>query len=154
MSVSSLALINDTYERKMTLYDLFDKYLSSLRKSTATNYQCYINDFKSFFKNKDLYDVNVNDIQEFVDYKVSLELKEVTVYRYYSILKTIFNYAISHEYLQTNPCKNVKIKFSIRSDMRKINYSRRYIRKVIKLFNKTKLRFIVLTAVHTRNEKN
>lgn len=141
-------------EKKITLYNLFDEYLSTLRQNTATTYQFYINDFKNFFENKDLYEINVNDIQKFVNYKVKLKLEDVTVYRYYSILKTIFNYAISHEYLQKNPCVGVKVKFAIRSEMRKINYSKKYIKKIKKTFKKTKLYYIVYTALHTRNEKN
>lgn len=154
MSYSSLALATNTYERQMMLYDLFDEYLKSLKEESSKTYQTYINDFKNFFENKDLYEVNVNDIQKFVNYKVKLKLEDVTVYRYYSILKTIFNYAISHEYLQKNPCVGVKVKYAVRSKMRKINYSRRYIRKVSKLFKNTSLYYIVYTALHTRNEKN
>lgn len=141
-------------EKKITLYNLFDEYLSTLRQNTATTYQFYINDFKCFIEDKELQDVNVNDIQKYINYKVKSKLKDVTVYRYYSMLKTIFNYAISHEYLQKNPCVGVKVKYAVRSDMRKINYSRRYIRKVSKLFKKTRLYYIVFTALHTRNEKN
>lgn len=141
-------------EKKITLYNLFDEYLSTLRQNTATTYQFYINDFKCFVEDKELQDVNVNDIQKYINYKVKSKLKDVTVYRYYSILKTIFNYAISHEYLQKNPCKGVKVKFAIRSEMRKINYSKKYIKKIKKTFKKTKLYYIVYTALHTRNEKN
>jgi len=154
MSYSSLALATNTYERQMMLYDLFDEYLKSLKEESSKTYQTYINDFKNFFENKDLYEVNVNDIQKYINYKVKSKLKDVTVYRYYSILKTIFNYAISHEYLQKNPCKGVKVKFAIRSEMRKINYSKKYIKKIKKTFKKTKLYYIVYTALHTRNEKN
>ena len=89
MSYSSLALATNTYERQMMLYDLFDEYLKSLKEESSKTYQTYINDFKNFFENKDLYEINVNDIQKFVNYKVKLKLEDVTVYRYYSILKTI-----------------------------------------------------------------
>lgn len=154
MSVSSLALINDTYERKMTLYELFDEYLSTLKKTTATTYQFYINDFKYFVENKELQEVTVNDIQTYINYKITANLKDVTVFQYFSMINTIFNYAVSHNYLDTNPCENVKVKRVYRSAPRNIDYSKRYIKKLLKLFKKTKLQSIVLVAVHTRNEKS
>ena len=101
---SNLALVASTNERKITLYDLFDRYLKSVSKASADNIKYYINDFKELIEDKDLVDVTVDDIQFYIDYKKSLKLKDTTIYRYYRVLVTIFNYAVSHEYIDKNPC--------------------------------------------------
>lgn len=87
------------------LYDLFNEYLNSISKSSSECIKYYIKDFKNFFiQNKHISCITVNDIQKYINYKRSFNLKDTTLYRYYRMIKTIFNYAISHEYLEKNPC--------------------------------------------------
>lgn len=140
-----------TNERKIKLYELFDEYLETLSSSSYTTINYYIQDFKKYISNKNVSRINVNDIQKYINSKKSANLKETTVYRYYRLLKTIFNYAISHEYIEKNPCCGVSIKHALRSYIKNIDYSRKYIKKLLKLFKNTKLYYIVLVALHTRN---
>ncbi len=104
LASSNLVQVASTYERKITLYDLFDEYLKSLNKSSADNIKYYIRDFKNIIENKQIEDVSVNDIQLYLNYKKNMNLKSTTIFRYYRMLKTIFNYAISHNYIDKNPC--------------------------------------------------
>lgn len=102
-ALTSLALAS-TCKREITLYELIDDYLSSLSKASYNTLKYYTNDFKHIISNKKLIDVNINDIQRFINYKRSMNLKETTIYRYYRMLQTIFNYAVSHKYINKNPC--------------------------------------------------
>lgn len=154
MNYNSFLAYASTNKREIKLYELFDEYLQTLSSSSYTTIKYYIEDFKKFIFNKNVFDVTVNDIQKYINYKKALNLKDTTIYRYYRLLKTIFNYAISHEYIDKNPCANVSVKHAHRSHIKNIDYSRKYIKKLLKLFRNTKLYYIVLVAVHTRYAKS
>lgn len=94
-----------TNERQITLYELFDRYLESLNKTSADSIKYYINDFKNYMKNDYLINITVDNIQDLINYKRCMLLKDTTIYRYYRMLKTIFNYAVSHDYIDKNPCE-------------------------------------------------
>ncbi|MCI8519739.1 MAG: hypothetical protein HFJ51_06900, partial [Clostridia bacterium] len=123
-------------------------------KTSADNIKYYINDFKKFMKNGYLTNITVDDIQNFINYKRCMLLKDTTVYRYYRMLKTIFNYAISHKYIVENPCCGVKVNHVLREYVKDIDYSKKYIKQLKKLFKNTKLYFFVLLDLHTRYEKS
>lgn len=146
---TSLTLVS-TNEREILLYDLFNEYLNSISINSRETISYYIKDFKKFICNKSISEVNVNDIQKYINYKRSINLKDTSIYRYYRMLKTIFNYAISHEYIEKNPCMGVSVKHKPRGSIRNIDYSKKYIRKLLKLYKNTKLYYIVLIAIHTR----
>lgn len=101
---TNLALVASTSKREIDLYTLLDEYLITVSKESAKSISYYIGDFKKFLENKYISNVTVNDIQRYINYKSSLNLKDTTIYRYYRMLKTIFNYAVSHEYIEKNPC--------------------------------------------------
>lgn len=143
-----------TNKREIKLYELFDEYLQTLSSSSYTTIKYYIKDFKKFICNKNVSEVTVNDIQRYINYKKALNLKDTTIYRYYRFIKTIFNYAISHEYIEKNPCTGVTVKHTHHTHIRNIDYSRKYIKKLLRLFKNTKLYYIVLIAVHTRYAKD
>ncbi len=154
MFQSSNLAYASTNKREIKLYELFDEYLMTLSSSSYATIKYYIEDFKKFICNKNVSEVTVNDIQKYINYKKALNLKDTTIYRYYRFIKTIFNYAISHEYIEKNPCVGVKIKYTPRSHIRNIDYSRKFIKKLLKLFRHTKLYYVVLIAVHTRYAKD
>ncbi len=136
--------------KQIRLYDLFDEYLLSISIDSSKCLKYYIRDFEKYFENKYIDEFNVNDIQRFINNKISHNLKDTTIYRYYRMLKTIFNYAVSHEYISKNPCCGVKVKHKLRADIKALDYSKRYIKSLLKLYKKTVIYYIVLIAVHTR----
>lgn len=147
----SLAHVANTNIRQyITLYALFDEYLESISEKSRDTISYYLNDFKKVVEDKDILAVTVNDIQKYINYKKSQNLKDSTLFRYYRMLITVFNYALSHEYIEKNLVKNVNVK-SQYSETRDIDYSKKYIRSLLKLFKKTNLYYIVLIALHTRN---
>lgn len=105
ISTSNLALVASTNEREITLHDLCDMYLQILSKSSLKSIKYYLQDFENFISNKYISDITVNDIQSYVNFKKAINIKNTSIYRYFSSLKTLFNYAISHEYIDKNPCK-------------------------------------------------
>lgn len=151
---NNLVLDTSTNERQILLYELFDEYLRTLSNSSHSSIRYYIEDFKRHVENKYVLYVTIDDIQNYINYKKDLNLKDSTVYRYYRMLKTIFNYAISHKYLKENPCVGVKVKHQLRCPLKNINYSKSYIKKLLKLYKHTNLYYIVLIALHSRYEKN
>lgn len=151
---NNLVLFASTNERQILLYELFDKYLKTLSSSSYNTIKYYIEDFKKHMGNKYILDITVDDIQYYINYKKDLNLKDSTIYRYYRMLKTIFNYAISHKYLKENPCVGVKVKHQLRCALKNINYSKSYIKKLLKLYKHTNLYYIVLIALHSRYEKS
>lgn len=153
LSSNNLALVASTNERQISLYDLFDEYLNCLKENSKRTIKYYIEDFKRTVSNKLLSQVDVNDIQKYINTKVAQNLKDSSIYRYYRMLRTVFNYAISHNYIKENPCDGIKLAFSL-GDIRNIDYSKRYIRKLKKLFKKTKLYFFVVLDLHTRYAKS
>lgn len=48
----------------------------------------------------------------------------------------------------------IKVKHVYRNEIRDIDYSKKYIRSLKKLFKQTRLYYFVLLALHTRNEKS
>lgn len=147
----SLAHVANTNIRQyITLYALFDEYLESISEESRNAVSYYLNDFKKVVEDKNILAVTVNDIQKYINYKKSQNLKDSTLFRYYRILITVFNYALSHEYIEKNIVKNVNVKTQY-SETRDIDYSKKYIRNLLKLFKKTNLYYIVLIALHTRN---
>ncbi len=147
----SLAHVANTNIRQyITLYALFDEYLESVSENSRDTISYYLNDFKKVVEDKNILAVTVNDIQKYINYKKSQNLKDSTLFRYYRMLITVFNYALSHEYIEKNLVKNVNVK-SQYSETRDIDYSKKYIRSLLKLFKKTNLYYIVLIALHTRN---
>jgi len=146
---STLAFTASTNERKIKLLNLCNEYLESVSSSSATTIDYYLKDFLKFVSNKYVTDITVDDIQKYINYKKSNNLKDTTIYRCYRILKTLFNYAVSHEYLSANVCENVKVKHA-KSSMHDIDYSKKYIKRLLKLFKHTDLYYVVLVAVHAR----
>lgn len=100
---TNLALASTNKRQKM-LYEIFDEYLNSLTKISYRTIYYYVRDFKNIVEDKYIADVNVNDIQKYINYKYDTQLKDTTIYKCYCILKTVFNYAIAHEYIIKNPC--------------------------------------------------
>lgn len=86
------------------LSDLISEYLLSVAQTSVKSLSYYLNDFLLYCTNKHIDDITVNDIQHYINNKQNQELKDTTIYRYYSNIKTLFNYAISHECLEKNPC--------------------------------------------------
>lgn len=138
----------------MLFYDLLEEYLQCLSFNSAKTYKSYINDIKQFISNQELHNITTADIQKYINFKKALNLKATTIYRYYRIIKTIFNYAVANNYIEKNPCDFVVVTRVRYSQVRDVDYSIRYIRKLIKLFKKTNLYYVVLVALHTRNAKN
>lgn len=102
---TNLAYASTNERETIYLYDLFDRYLKSISENSANTLRFYINDFKKFINNKDISTITVDDIQLIINSKKAQNLKDSTLYRYYQILQTVFNYAILHEYIDKNPCK-------------------------------------------------
>ncbi len=154
LASNNLALVASTNERQITLYELFDEYLDTLTSNSVKQFRYYINDFKKYFEDIYIDEITVNDVQKYINSKISMNLRDTTVYRYYRMLKTIFNYAVSHSYIDKNVCEGVKVKYKLRADTRIVDYSKRYIKKLLKLYKHTSIYYIVLVALHTRHEKN
>lgn len=139
-------------KRNLGLFDLFDEYYENYHHSNTTKYEIklMIMNFKNFFRhNKLITEITVDDIQSYVNYEYCFnKLKDSTVYLRYQRLKAIFNYAIKKEYLTNNPCKNVNVKrvYYVR---RKIDCSRRFIKKILRLFKKTNLYQLIYLDLHT-----
>lgn len=139
----------------MKLYDLFDMYLenSSFADSTHKCVQNYIEKiYKSYFKNIEIKELTTNDINSFIRFEKATMIKDITIYTYFKQLKIIFNYAIKYELLEKNPCTNAQIKRVVYVK-RNLDYSKRYIKQLLKLFKNNRLYTLVLLDIHTRNEK-
>lgn len=110
----SLALMTSTHER-ILLSDLIDEYLSSLAQSSAKNLSYFFNDFLTFCTDKYINDITIRDIQKYINYKQSQNLKSTTTYKYLCVLRVLFNYAVSHKYLNENPCERCCSKLQIKA---------------------------------------
>lgn len=104
LTSNNLALVASTNEREITLHDLCDKYLQTLSKASINSVKYYLQDFENFISNKNISSITIDDIQSYVDYKKAICLEDSSIYRYSSALKTLFNYAVSHKYIDENPC--------------------------------------------------
>lgn len=139
----------------MKLYDLFETYLKNCNLANNT-YKCvenYIEKiYKAYFRNIEITEITTNDINRFIRFEKATMIKDVTIYTYFKQLKTIFNYAIKNELLEKNPCANAQIK-SVIYVKRNLDYSKRYIKQLLKLFKNHALYSLILLDIHTRNEK-
>lgn len=154
----------------MTLYDLFDEYIYNYHYENSSKYNVMsnISHYKKYFieeenkgtegsientenkgTNKDISEYTEDDIIGFVNYEYSKNYASKTIFNRVSRLKTIFNYAIRKKYITFNPCDDIKIKSST-SIPKDLDYSRKFIRKLKKIFKKTKLHMYVYVALHTR----
>lgn len=140
------------------LYDLFDEYLESCNAQSNTKYcmKNFINNIlKKYFRNIDINNVTHKHIQNFINFEKAQLLQEITIYNYFKTIKSIFNFAVKCKYIQSNPCQNVRIKRVI-FKQRALDYSRSYIKQLLKAFKKTKklkMYMCVFLAIHTRNAK-
>lgn len=137
----------------MKLYDLFDLYLentvySSNTYKTVSNYISKI--YKNYFKNIDLEEITSVNIANFIKFEQALGLKDITIYTYYKILNIIFNFAIKNNFISKNPCNNVHVKH-VSYVPRNLDYSKKYIKQLLKLFKNTKFYALVFLDLHTRN---
>ena len=152
VSSSNLALVASTNERQISLYDLFDFYLE-----TITNRNSYyttknlLTTYKRYFYNRNARDLDTVEIQKFVNYHKRRDISELTLYNYFKVLKSVFNFAIHNNFIDKNPCDNVKIKHVYKKD-RIIIYSRKYLKQLLKLYKHTYIYYCVLIALHTRHE--
>ena len=109
----SLALMTSTHKR-MLLSQLIDEYLSSINLEESHIKRYELNDFMKFTSDKLISDITIHDIQNYISFKQSRNLKSTTIYKYLCILRVLFNYAISHKYLEENPCKRCCSKLQIK----------------------------------------
>ena len=140
----------------MKLYDLFDLYLESAIYSpntykTVSNYISKI--YKDYFKNVDLEEITSINIAGFIKFEQAIKLRDNTIYTYYKILKIIFNFAIKNNFIAENPCKNVHVKH-VSYVPRNLDYSKKYIKQLLKLFKKTEFYTLVFLDLHTRITQN
>lgn len=139
----------------MELYDLFEAYLENkvLAESTKRSLEGDIkNVYKPFFRNVEIEQITTDDICRFINFKKATCVKNITIYGYYRRLSAFFNYAIQRDLLTKNPCKNVNVEH-ISYVKRDLDYSKRYIKELIKLFKNTKFYYMVLFDLHTRITK-
>lgn len=139
----------------MKLYNLFEKFLenSTFAHSTYNNFSRFIEKVcKPFFKDKDIKEITDNDISSFIKLQKAAGLKDVTIYSYYKQLRIIFNYALRHNWIAENPCNNVSVK-KVTSVERNLDYSKKYIRQLLKLFKNSPLYPVVFLDLHTGMRK-
>ncbi len=145
----SLALMTSTHKR-MLLSQLIDEYLSSINLEESHIKRYELNDFMKFTSDKLISDITIHDIQNYISFKQSRNLKSTTIYKYLCILRVLFNYAISHKYIKENPCEGILVNYKSKKNTHTIDYSKKYIRKILELFKNTNLYYVVLIALHTR----
>lgn len=148
---NDLVITANTNIRGILLYDLFDLYLDTItNKNTLYSTKNIIKNFKSYFSNKNICYITASEIQIFINYYKHKNIEDITLYHYYRVLKSIFNFAINNNYLIKNPCNNLKIKHVYKKD-RFINYSKKYLKELLKLFKNSNIYLCVLIALHTRH---
>lgn len=100
-------VVREGYPKELKLY------LASLKiegKSDGT-IKLYKNRLKIFFDsiNKPLNEININDIRFFLcAYKDEHEIKDGTLEKFRQIINVFFDWCSSEDYLDKNPCKNLK----------------------------------------------
>ncbi len=82
------------------------KYERKLSHNTYLSYRYNLIKIESFFTNKDLIDLNSDDIKEFI-YK--LKEKSKTKAHYITVLRSFYNYMLDREVIKKNPCDNIKL---------------------------------------------
>lgn len=154
----------------MKLFDLFDEYIRNYHYENTSKHEAMsnISHYKKYFiekenksteesaenaekkgVNKDISEYTQEDIQNFVNYEYYCNYSRKTIFNRLNRLKAIFNYAIRKKYILSNPCNDIEIKSST-SIPKDLDYSKKFIRKLKKIFKKTKLRMYVYVALHTR----
>lgn len=126
----------------MTLFQLFDEWFNEHvlvynAENTIFLRKQYIIIYKKNFENKDITDITSTDVNNYV--KRNKHLSRTTLYSQIKILSSIFNYAIRKKYLEYNVCKEINFKSLKKPKMIYVNYSKKYVKQIIKLFKKTDL---------------
>lgn len=135
----------------LTLYKLFDIYLLNYHGNDNTKYNLIllIQKIKNYLKDMPLLELTTDKLQEYFNYLYYIEqYKDSTIYTVYKHINIILNYAIKKKYIENNPCKNITIK-KIYYNRRIVDYSKKYIRKILKTFKKTNLYAFVFINLHT-----
>lgn len=150
---TNLALVASTSKRQITLYELFDEYLRNYSYSNNSKYNAehYILKIKKYFKDIDINDINRDLVQDYINHLTCIEcLGKSYINNLFSRLKAVLNYAISKNYIEYNVCDN-KVKFErVRHVKRSIDFSKKFIRKILKMFKKTYMYNIVYFDLQTR----
>lgn len=138
------------------LYDLLDEWFNEhVLVYNADNTQFlrkqYIVIYKKNFENKNIRDITSTDVNNYV--KRNKRLSKTTLYSQIKILSSIFNYAIRKKYLEYNVCKDINFSTLKKPKPIYVNYSKRYVKNILKLYKNTKIHLPVLLALETGMRK-
>lgn len=77
-------------------------------KHTIQNYESDLELYISYFHNKDILNINKQDIREYLKYLDELNYKTSSISRMLSSLRSFYNYLLRNQDVTTNPFKNIK----------------------------------------------
>ncbi len=77
-------------------------------KHTIQNYESDLELYISYFHNKDILNINKQDIREYLKYLDELNYKTSSISRMLSSLRSFYNYLLRNQDVATNPFKNIK----------------------------------------------
>lgn len=102
--------IEDFINRVWLIHQLQDR---NIRQTTEVFYEYILKVVLSYFKNKKLKSISNKHIEEYLyylknNYKVKRSLSQKTLRHHYSVLNSIFEYALKNNYIQQNPVKKVE----------------------------------------------
>lgn len=77
-------------------------------KHTIQNYESDLELYISYFHNKNILNINKQDIREYLKYLDELNYKTSSISRMLSSLRSFYNYLLRNQDVTTNPFKNIK----------------------------------------------
>lgn len=93
------------YTKKFINYLTIEKnYSNHTIQSYETDLELYIN----YFHNKDILNINKQDIRTYLKYLDELNYKTSSISRMLSSLRSFYNYLLKNNIVTTNPFKNIK----------------------------------------------
>ena len=120
-----------------TFYDVSMKWFSlhelEIAESTAYSYSKNLRFINEYFHGKSIYEIDKNDIQDYVKFLYSKGCKTDTITNYFKLINMTFNYAVDYEILPkgANPCYKIVIP---KTEKQEINpFSETEMEKILKV---------------------
>lgn len=93
----------------MNMQELISEFLRYLKidkgysKNTIDSYMRDLDKFNYYFKNKNIDDINLNNLKDYIKYLNSESLNEKSISRNISCLKSFYKFLVINKYVNSNP---------------------------------------------------
>lgn len=119
----------------------------NLRERTVQGYKDYLNlRLIPYFGNMDLSDIQLYDIQKFLN-SLSSTLSSETIRKYKNCLSCIFNYAIKWNFLKFNPCNGVIIPKGLDTSVKPVFLTKDEVEQLLIYLNKEDLKHQIIVRL-------